>query len=1194
MSDCKPYENPLIRDGQSQKERTPKALSPDYVHVDERKREDFLAFAREYSKLIQYYDDSFNRSGNWEAFFREGTAADQPHYALFLAFTWLFRVLQEDINTITERHLDHYYKEILRLKTKPAQADSVHVLFEIAKNIDQHLLKKGTLLKAGKDESGKELLYALDEDLVLNKASISQLKAVFREQRVNDDGTLNSIDSFGLYASPIADSSDGLGQDKAAEGFQWKLFGESQENDPEFNMPQASIGFAVASPILFLKEGHRKIKLGITFSSSLYTSFIPYFMGNVLDNTAFTAGQVAIIRQLFSLGLDSFKEENQELAVQTLAAVVTKIRTTGILESIGENAKETDILSDALAAASGKALESAFIITLSGNEDWIGPFITNARIISSRHISLELELTSEQAAIVNYNAKVLGNDLNTTQPALRALLNSDAVYRYDFLQELRIDDIKIEVEVTGIKNLVLQNDNATLNADKQFQPFGPLPILKSHLYIGCAEAFQKQLQRFQLNINWADTPESFEDHYGVYNNYLLGGLPDEKDRLLEQYNQLNQKHENDGLTKDEEDQFYKVKQDIETINGQLREIAKTTGVFSADSFKANLAVLNKGNWQTITTTNGEQESPFEINLFDSGNLATNNIEIGSAQIGLENIEASSQINDTTALTNSTLSGFARLQLTAPRHGRFEAFGHKGFPTFYTEKIIEKTKPENADKEIALPNEPYTPTIASISLDYQSETRIRYTELGTGHQQFFLIAPFGIQEKRNAGGFERPGILPSFSEEGTLYIGIKDLVPQQNLSILFQLNEKSVNHEFVGKVETKWSYLSNNEWKEITEDHLLEDHTEVFTRSGIVKFSMPKDIGTGNTLLPSELHWLSVSIPKNTLGIADAYHITAQAVTATFVDQGNSTTHLETALTADSIKKFKVNNSAVKNIAQPYASFGGQLEETSETFYTRVSERLRHKRRAISIWDYERLILEAFPSVYKVKCLNHYDPNASACQRQLSPGAVTLLILSRVDDETDLEKRLAPVTNVITLSDIKSYLLDISSPFIAGRNKLFVRNPAYEYLSVKCSIKFRTGYDASYYNKELIIALQQYFSPWAFDNESPVSFERKVYKSLIINYIEELEYVDFVCCFKLMHVSGEKEQPVEVTTETLEASDPANILISASTGKYCIKTITGDLCDCSAQDDEAPKVITEGIGVMVVESDFKVKEKEQEL
>ena len=74
--------------------------------------------------------------------------------------------------------------------------------------------------------------------------------------------------------------------------------------------------------------------------------------------------------------------------------------------------------------------------------------------------------------------------------------------------------------------------------------------------------------------------------------------------------------------------------------------------------------------------------------------------------------------------------------------------------------------------------------------------------------------------------------------------------------------------------------------------------------------------------------------------------------------------------------------------------GGKTPEQPADFNVRVSERLRHKRRALTIWDYERLVLEKFPQIYKVKCLNHtqYEPapGPGGIYRELAPGHVTIV------------------------------------------------------------------------------------------------------------------------------------------------------------------------------------------------------------
>ncbi len=47
----------LYRDGASQAQRTPVALDPAYVSVDEQSIRDLLAFARVYAKELRYVDD---------------------------------------------------------------------------------------------------------------------------------------------------------------------------------------------------------------------------------------------------------------------------------------------------------------------------------------------------------------------------------------------------------------------------------------------------------------------------------------------------------------------------------------------------------------------------------------------------------------------------------------------------------------------------------------------------------------------------------------------------------------------------------------------------------------------------------------------------------------------------------------------------------------------------------------------------------------------------------------------------------------------------------------------------------------------------------------------------------------------------------------------------------------------------------
>ena len=122
--------------GTKQGDRLPKALSGDYVKIDERSFDDLLSQMAEYAKRLVYFDDNMNPSGDWTEFFKDvydydkhelkkdriealSEAGDMPpHMALMMAFLKIFEVQQHNLNTLTERHLQFYYKDILGFKPR--------------------------------------------------------------------------------------------------------------------------------------------------------------------------------------------------------------------------------------------------------------------------------------------------------------------------------------------------------------------------------------------------------------------------------------------------------------------------------------------------------------------------------------------------------------------------------------------------------------------------------------------------------------------------------------------------------------------------------------------------------------------------------------------------------------------------------------------------------------------------------------------------------------------------------------------------------------------------------------------------------------------------------------------------------------------------------------------------------------------
>src|SRR5262249_1984085 len=144
--------------------------------------------------------------------------------------------------------------------------------------------------------------------------------------------------------------------------------------------------------------------------------------------------------------------------------------------------------------------------------------------------------------------------------------------------------------------------------------------------------------------------------------------------------------------------------------------------------------------------------------------------------------------------------------------------------------------------------------------------------------------------------------------------------------------------------------------------------------------------------------------------------------------------LNKPLVKGSIAKLLAANPAIKKVDQPDDTFGGRLPELDGDYYLRVSELLRHKGRAIQKWDYERLVLEKFPQVFKVKCINHsFHLNAHLYDNDIpyAPGYVMVALIP------DLNKMKAgnsvePKVPVSLLETAEQYLKKITSPFVRLR------------------------------------------------------------------------------------------------------------------------------------------------------------------
>ena len=455
----------LLREGTSQDERFIHALNPESVALNEFTLKEWLKFAWRFAKHLNYFDENNTSTpnGNWQDFFKSDSEIESflqniengenitPHLALFVSFIQLLEFSKNQFNQITRRHLDFYYRNILKIEKLPATTDKVHLIFELAKNSMSEKIAAKTEFEGGKDENGNKRIYQTTEEIIVNAAKVSQVKNV-----INHHGTKK------ILAAPMANSPDGNGADWEGDNKSWWPFGYvDDKNYPD--LPAAKIGFSLASKTLELAEGERNVSVEIKFKNPIKT--ISKHHENYL--------QVYCSGEKSWLGPFQISIEN----------IVTKSTNTELPFNKLTNPKTEKIKK----------------VKLPTRFDFIDS--TTQKNVTG--FTIKFVIPRYEKAVVNYNHDVLGENFSTELPVCRFLLKTEKTEAHNFYRQIidaEIEMLAVEVNVNEAENLQLENDFAKLNPKKPFYPFGTQPVKNSRFTFGYPEIFKKKRKNIKENI----------------------------------------------------------------------------------------------------------------------------------------------------------------------------------------------------------------------------------------------------------------------------------------------------------------------------------------------------------------------------------------------------------------------------------------------------------------------------------------------------------------------------------------------------------------------------------------------------------------------------------------------------------------------------------------------------------------------
>ncbi len=503
------------------------------------------------------------------------------------------------------------------------------------------------------------------------------------------------------------------------------------------------------------------------------------------------------------------------------------------------------------------------------------------------------------------------------------------------------------------------------------------------------------------------------------------------------------------------------------------------------------------------------------------------------------------------------------------------FQHRTYPSVATGKSIEmaaaianRTDGGTIDAAAYQVNPPYTPRIRSLKVDYSSSSEIRLDGPGPPDHRVFHVHPFGASDVESERSTDGALLLPRYDDEGELYIGLRGVRAPQNVSLLLQMAEGSADPDLESE-RVRWSYLCGDRWLSLDDGNVLLDTTRGLINSGILELALPA--AAPGTRLPGGLYWIRAAVARRSASVCDTVAIHAQAVSAVFVDRDNAPDHFSQPLPAGTIARLAAPLPEVAGVRQPYTSQGGRMAEAEAAFNTRVSERLRHKQRALSIWDYERLVLERFPEIYKVKCVP-----ADLARHPDEPGRVEVVVIPDIRNKSPFNP-FEPKAPADLLADVAEYLRAKTS----ATADPVVRNAHFVTVKVHVWVRFRSGVDVGYHRRRINEELNRFLSPWAYEEGADIVIGGRIYANSIIDFLDRRPYVDYVADIRLFRSDdGESFEAVTPTAGgeayAVTINRPGGVLVAAREHEI-------DLIPEAGYEEE----LLDGIGFWRVQLDFAV-------
>jgi|GEM_PF-1434308 len=1080
------------KDGLSRTERLKENSSLKPFAVVDSDRASLLRQSLDIANFIRFYNDRNEPDGNFgqllevirdlKNLYENGRSYDpdkkmEPSQALLFTF---IENLHNTGRLFNERwhHFTRWYLEnFLRIKPLPIEADKVWLEFK--KNVPEPVLVEKGVRFSVKDNNNEPVYYKLKENLVVNDIKVKNIYSLYFEK------DRNRVPAAGLGFVTTVKIKDLL-EKPGIDGEM--MFGRNQDA----TLSRAP-GIIISSPALLLREGKRGVQVTLVSEDTKWLRKLDSVVLHLKKHYSELAVKPKEEYDNYRLLSERYFELGKHHKQQ-------KLHFLRIAQSLKVKADECELLlkqhHDKInheESLMREVLKNIFYLSVSTPEGWTEIPAYTARTArkersaaaENKEHSLEhrnlfpdfplpvdrktgvsevkdkLSKETPNSLLLNFTlpedflptcaAEQELHSFSSEFPALKILLNFDAwLYPFSWLKDFLLCQVKISTSVKGIGNLQVYNELGRIDNSRPFIPFGINTSKGTWMAVGNYEMSIKHTQSVDLKVQWNQLPDNAFGMYGHYSGYHKG--------------------------------------------------------ITNRSFKVRTSYLTDYNWYDTPSNpqyylfNSQPEFDVDIPykdkpLADKSDFRTITVK------GMAPVRA---VEDQYEYTLSSRSGFVRLTLTEPSMG----FGEEDYRRIFTEQMME-----NARKKKKYPtiNPPVSPMIEKITLSYKSEDHI---DLRSPHHAngsgVYQVSPFRRVSSRDKTSNKSIPFAFSMDSNANLLVALENVRGGETFSMY--LDFSVVSNEFFGdalpSIHLYWG--NGTYWENVPEGAVISDETDKMLVSGCMVIHFPEHIPP--SLLDSDgLLWIRAGISKNEQLIPQ--------LAGLYTNVGKIVLSIEHADDEDKWEYFKTLNgelvpeknlpgiASFKRITNFYA---GREKESIRDMQMRVSEFVTHRERAVTPRDFERITLQKFPDLGKVKCLPGFRPPEG------DGKCVTIAVIPHpFPDDKDYCK---PVVTSGLIAKIEDYLEKRCTSYISEVN---VINPVYEELMVKCIITMKKEYHLSLFGTIVKNILDELIAPW---QKIPVvpSFGQNISLNAVYDALTALEFTDKVEYLSIIQVSEDKQ------------------------------------------------------------------------